>query len=190
VHEAATAAADASQAAVSGVQSKFYRHAAWRSLLFDHLPNARPSGSLGEGGKISLSRSIMPGMVSLTDSQLAIVTDAARMVPVERRDIFLQRCGAMLKLRGRFTDDDVSDVAQLALAGLIQTAAWANRKPAGALIGPSGYLGMGRDSRFGSSHDRPSPVCWDDTFQKVPYFISLHEIGPAPSAWSAAPKIS
>jgi hypothetical protein len=27
-------------------------------------------------------------MISLSDSQLAIVTDVARMVPIERRDIF------------------------------------------------------------------------------------------------------
>ncbi|MGC1998122.1 MAG: hypothetical protein WA704_29985, partial [Pseudolabrys sp.] len=57
-------------------------------------------------------------MISLTDSQLAIVTGAARTLPVERRDIFLQRCGAMLKLRGRFTDADVIDVVTLALTGL------------------------------------------------------------------------
>ena len=36
--------------------------------------------------------------------------DAARTVPVERRDIFLQRVGAMLRMRGRFTDGDVADV--------------------------------------------------------------------------------
>ena len=50
---------------------------------------------------------------------------AARVLPVEKRDIFLQRVAAMLALRGRgrFTDTDVADVAQLALAGLIQTAA-------------------------------------------------------------------
>jgi hypothetical protein len=57
-------------------------------------------------------------MVSLTDSQLAAVMDAARAVPVERRDTFLQRCGAMLRMRGRFTDADVSDVVTLALTGL------------------------------------------------------------------------
>ena len=57
-------------------------------------------------------------MISLSDHQLSIVTDMARMVPVERRYIFLERCGAMLKLRGRFTDTDVADVAKLALAGL------------------------------------------------------------------------
>jgi hypothetical protein len=61
-------------------------------------------------------------MVSLTDHQLAFVTDKARAVPVERRDIFLQRCGAMLRMRGRFTDADVSDVARLAMAGLVQSA--------------------------------------------------------------------
>ena len=57
-------------------------------------------------------------MISLSDHQLSIVTDTARMVPVERRDTFLQRVGAMLKLRGRFSDADVADVAQLALTGL------------------------------------------------------------------------
>ena len=64
----------------------------------------------------------MARMVSLTDNQLKIITDAARTIPVERRDIFLQRCGAMLTMRGRFTDDDVADVARLAMAGLVQTA--------------------------------------------------------------------
>lgn len=61
-------------------------------------------------------------MLGLTDNQLRVVMDAAKTLPVERRDTFLQRCGAMLKLRGRFTDDDVADVARLALAGLVQTA--------------------------------------------------------------------
>ena len=61
-------------------------------------------------------------MVSLTDSQLATVTDTARIIPVERRDIFLQRVAAMLRMRGHFTDADVHDVARLALAGLAQTA--------------------------------------------------------------------
>ena len=44
--------------------------------------------------------------------------DGARMVPVERRERVRQRCGAMLRKRGRFTDTDVADVAQLALTGL------------------------------------------------------------------------
>jgi hypothetical protein len=62
------------------------------------------------------------GMVSLTDPQLKIVMTAANAVPVERRSVFLERVGAMLKMRRRFSDADVSDVTQLALAGLVQRA--------------------------------------------------------------------
>ncbi len=64
-------------------------------------------------------------MIGLTDYQLKTVMDAARLLPVEKRDTFLQRIAAMLALRGRgrFTDIDVADVAQLALAGLIQQTA-------------------------------------------------------------------
>ena len=43
----------------------------------------------------------MAGMIGLTDTQLAIVMGAARVLPVEKRDIFLQRIAAMLALRGR-----------------------------------------------------------------------------------------
>jgi hypothetical protein len=59
-------------------------------------------------------------MIGLTDAQLAIVMGAARVLPVEKRDTFLQRIAAMLAVRGRgrFTDADVADVAQLALTGL------------------------------------------------------------------------
>lgn len=61
-------------------------------------------------------------MVSLSDSQLQILMSAAGGLEPERRDIFLQRCGAMLRMRGRFTDADVAEVTRLALAGLVQTA--------------------------------------------------------------------
>jgi hypothetical protein len=63
-------------------------------------------------------------MIGLTDYQLRVVMNAARSVPVEKRDTFLQRIATMLALRGRcrFTDTDVADVAQLAMAGLIQQA--------------------------------------------------------------------
>ena len=64
-------------------------------------------------------------MIGLTDTQLRkIVMDVARLLPVEKRDTFLQRIAAMLALRGRgrFTDTDVADVAHLALYGLVQTA--------------------------------------------------------------------
>ena len=59
-------------------------------------------------------------MIGLTDTQLKIVMNAALLVPVEKRDTFLQRIAAMLALRGRgrFTDTDVAEVAQLALTGL------------------------------------------------------------------------
>jgi hypothetical protein len=60
-------------------------------------------------------------MIGLTDIQLKIVMNAAGLIPVEKRDTFLQRIAAMLALRGRgrFTDTDVAEVAQQALRGLI-----------------------------------------------------------------------
>lgn len=59
-------------------------------------------------------------MLGLTDYQLKVVMAAARTLPVEKRDIFLQRIAAMLTMRGRFSDADVADVARLAMAGLMQ----------------------------------------------------------------------
>jgi hypothetical protein len=62
--------------------------------------------------------------LGLTDNQLAAVMEFARILPVEKRAIYLQRIAAILAQRGRghFTDADVADVAKLALAGLVQTA--------------------------------------------------------------------
>ena len=59
-------------------------------------------------------------MLGLTDTQLAAVMDAARTLPVEKRDLYLQRIAAMLTQcgRGHVTDADVTDVAKLALTGL------------------------------------------------------------------------
>jgi hypothetical protein len=54
-------------------------------------------------------------MVSLSDPQLKIIMTAANTVPVERRSVFWERCGAMLRMRGRFSDDDVADVVLLGL---------------------------------------------------------------------------
>ena len=64
-------------------------------------------------------------MIGLTDSQLRVVMDAARTLPVEKRDVFLQRIAAMLALRGRghFGDNDVREVTALALCGVIHTDA-------------------------------------------------------------------
>jgi hypothetical protein len=68
---------------------------------------------------------ILRHMIGLTDTQLKIVMNAARLLPVEKRDTFLQRIAAMLAMRGRgrFTDTDVADVAQLALTGLAHQSA-------------------------------------------------------------------
>jgi hypothetical protein len=64
-------------------------------------------------------------MLGLTDSQLSTVMIAARTLPVEKRDLYLQRIAAMLTMRGRghVTDADVINVAQLALCGLVHQAA-------------------------------------------------------------------
>jgi ABC-type uncharacterized transport system ATPase subunit len=37
-------------------------------------------------------------MIGLTDNQLRVVMNAARLLPVEKRDTFLQRIAAMLAL--------------------------------------------------------------------------------------------
>ena len=59
-------------------------------------------------------------MLGLTDNQLMTVMDMTGTLPVEKRDLYLQRIAAMLTKRGRghVTDADVADVAQLALTGL------------------------------------------------------------------------
>jgi hypothetical protein len=48
---------------------------------------------------------------------------AAKGLAPERRSVFLERIAAMLKLRHRFTDDDVAEVTALALCGLVQQTA-------------------------------------------------------------------
>jgi hypothetical protein len=58
-------------------------------------------------------------MISLTDRQLRIVMDTAAAIQPDRRDIYLQRVAAILDLRHRFTDADVSDVVSLASCGLV-----------------------------------------------------------------------
>jgi len=64
-------------------------------------------------------------LMALSDRQLAEVMHAARVLLVEKRDLYLQRVAAMLAMRGRghFGDDDVQDVTALALCGLIHTDA-------------------------------------------------------------------
>lgn len=59
-----------------------------------------------------------PMPLALSDSQLKIVMTAARLVEPEKRAQFLERLGAMLKLKHRFTDNDLSECIALALVGL------------------------------------------------------------------------
>ena len=68
----------------------------------------------------------MGSMLSLTDSQLDTVMDAAGSVPIERRSVFLERVGAILRMRGRFTNDDVTDATRLAIIGLVQRTSLAS----------------------------------------------------------------
>ena len=64
-------------------------------------------------------------MLGLTDNQLRVVMDAAHMVPVEKRDVYLRRIAAMLTMRGRghVGDHDVQEVTALALCGLVHSDA-------------------------------------------------------------------
>jgi hypothetical protein len=50
---------------------------------------------------------------------------AASHVPVEKRDLYLQRVAAMLTLRGRghFADGDVDNAVKLALVGMVHASA-------------------------------------------------------------------
>jgi hypothetical protein len=57
--------------------------------------------------------------LSLTDHQLKTIMDAARAIDRDRRDVYLQRIEAMLRVRHRFDDSDVTEVAALASCGLV-----------------------------------------------------------------------
>ena len=58
----------------------------------------------------------------LSDRQLDIVSQAARALPVEKRDVYLQRIAGDLAVRHgfRFSDTDVSEAARAALQSLMQ----------------------------------------------------------------------
>ena len=58
-------------------------------------------------------------MISLNDSQLKVVMATAASVLPDRRDVFLQRIDAMLRLRRPFDDNDVAEIAKLATCGLV-----------------------------------------------------------------------
>jgi hypothetical protein len=67
----------------------------------------------------------MAARFNTASPQLRIVMQGASALPVEKRDLYLQRIAAMLALRGRghFNDDDVAEVAKLALTGLARQPA-------------------------------------------------------------------
>lgn len=62
-------------------------------------------------------------MLALNDDQLDVVMTAGRGLAVEKRDLFLQRVAARLRLCDCFTNSDLDDAVLLALLGLHQSAA-------------------------------------------------------------------
>jgi hypothetical protein len=59
-------------------------------------------------------------MTSLSDRQLQIVMQAARTLPIDKRDVFLQRVAVQLELRHQSNDAEVDTAARAALQGLVQ----------------------------------------------------------------------
>ena len=65
-------------------------------------------------------------MISLTDRQMKLVTERAALLPVEKRELFLQRVAAQIEMRWgrRRTDDDaVSAAVSSAITGLLHEVA-------------------------------------------------------------------
>jgi hypothetical protein len=59
-------------------------------------------------------------MLSLNDRQLFAVLSGAQSLPQDKRDIFLERVAAHLKIRcGRVNDGDVATAVQVARDGLV-----------------------------------------------------------------------
>jgi hypothetical protein len=57
-------------------------------------------------------------MLSLSHKQLKLVMAAAHQVPTEKRALLLERLGAMLNLKRRFSDGDLVEAIALASVGL------------------------------------------------------------------------
>jgi len=64
--------------------------------------------------------------LALTDAQLKTVMEFAAAITPEKRSTFLERVGAMLVLRGRFNDADVS---QAPIFGHDRVARYGNSHP-------------------------------------------------------------
>ena len=62
-------------------------------------------------------------MISLTDRQMKLVTERAALLPVEKREVFLQRIAAQLNLQWKFDDAAVAKAASGAIIGLLHEVA-------------------------------------------------------------------
>jgi len=62
-------------------------------------------------------------VISLSDQQLKLVMDRATMLPVEKRELFLQRVAARLNLHWKFDDAAVSAAVSAAIIGLMHEVA-------------------------------------------------------------------
>ena len=67
---------------------------------------------------VTVRERTMHRMISVSDTQLTVMATAANVSP-DRRAVFLERVGAMLRMRHRFNDLDVDEVSKLALCGLV-----------------------------------------------------------------------
>jgi hypothetical protein len=61
--------------------------------------------------------------LGLTDHQMKLVMDRAAILPVEKRDVFLKRIAAQLKLKWKFDDAAVAEAVSAAIMGLIHEVA-------------------------------------------------------------------
>jgi hypothetical protein len=63
--------------------------------------------------------------LALSDQQLADIMQAAKVLPVEKRDVYLQRVAALLRRQaGRIkSDDDVGRAVEIALSSLLMPVA-------------------------------------------------------------------
>jgi hypothetical protein len=77
--------------------------------------NAAPSARMADAARFRRSLwASGAAVISLSDKQPTIVTDAAANLPVEKRALLLERIAARLRLIGRFNTHDVEAAARLA----------------------------------------------------------------------------
>ena|SRR5215475_11741452 len=98
-------------------RAAFHRHAAAQA---GNRSGSQPAAWVENAWPVLLARDFDFGAqwrgCSRSNHLQTIMTGAARIAP-DRRGV-LERVGAMLKVRGRFDDSDVSEVCMLASCGL------------------------------------------------------------------------